>query len=75
MPSEAELELELEIFRLLDSQHEEDLKEIYDWLSIKVRKKDNLSDLEIGYRDMAADKDRENEATEWIEGTLNSDEL
>lgn len=73
MPSEAELKLE--IFRLLDSQHEEDLKEIYDWLSIKVRKKDNLSDLEIGYRDMAADKDRENEATEWIEGTLNSDEL
>jgi disulfide oxidoreductase YuzD len=73
MPSEAELKLE--IFRLLDSQHEEDLKEIYDWLSIKVGKKNNLSDLEKGYRDMAADTDREKDAMEWIEGTLNSDEL
>lgn len=71
----SEAELKLEIFRLLDSQHEEDLKEIYDWLSIKVKKNDNLSDLESGYRDMAADKDREKEAAEWIEGTLNSDEL
>jgi len=73
MPSEAELKLE--IFRLLDSQHEEDLKEIYDWLSIKVGKRNNLSDLENGYRDMAADADREKDAMEWIEGTLNSDEL
>lgn len=32
-------------------------------------------DLEAGYRRMAADETRENEANEWIEGTLNHVEL
>ncbi len=34
-----------------------------------------IEDLEAGYRCMAADQTRENEANEWIEATLNHVEL
>jgi disulfide oxidoreductase YuzD len=70
-----ESDLKVNIFKLIDSQSEESLKEIYEWLTAKTEKKENAIWLEQGYKDMAADVDREKEANEWIEGTLNSNEL
>lgn len=51
------------------------LQEVYDMLSAKLQEKDALSSIEQGYKDMAADEQWEREASEWIEGTLNTDEL
>lgn len=70
-----ESDLKVNIFKLIDSQSEESLKEIYAWLTAKTEKKESSIWLEQGYKDMAADVDREKEANEWIEGTLNSNEL
>lgn len=68
-------ELKVKIFRLVDTQEGKALQEVYDLLSTKLQEKDTLSSIEQGYRDMAADEQRESEASEWIEGTLNTGEL
>ena len=70
-----EAELKVRIFRLIDTQSEESLQEVYDWLSAKLQQKETVSLLEKGYKDMAADEEREQEAFEWLEGTLNTSEL
>ena len=41
----------------------------------KAFEENPIEDLEMGYRRMAADQTRENEANEWIEATLNHVEL
>lgn len=71
----SEAELKVKIFRLIDSQQGESLQEVYDWLSDKLQEKEEVSSIEQGYKNMADDAEREQEALEWIEGTLNTDEL
>ncbi len=71
----SEAELKVKIFRLIDAQQGESLQEVYDWLSAKLQEKQALSSIEQGYKNMADDVEREKEAFEWIEGTLNTDEL
>jgi hypothetical protein len=70
-----EAELKVEIFRIIDSQKGESLQEVYDWLSDKMKERELVLLIEQGYKDMAEDKEREQEASEWIEGTLNSSDL
>lgn len=75
----SESEIKLKIIRLIDSQNGETLKELYEMILNKLYKKkeegDPLSPLEEGYKAMSEDEEREEEALEWIEGTLNSEEL
>lgn len=70
-----EAELKIRIFRLIDTQSEESLQEVYDWLSAKLQQKEIVSSVELGYKDMAADEEREQAAFEWLEGTLTPNEL
>ncbi len=70
-----EAELKVKIFRLVDAQQGDSLQEVYDWLSEKLQKKEIVSSLEQGYKSMAADEEREKEAFEWVEGTLNTDDI
>ena len=70
-----EAELKVKIFRLVDAQQGESLQEVYDWLSEKLQEKETVSSLEQGYKNMAADEEREKEAFEWVEGTLNTDDI
>ena len=70
-----EAELKVRIFRLIDTQSEESLQEVYDWLSAKLQQKETVASVEQGYKDMAADEEREREAFEWLEGTLTPNEL
>ena len=70
-----EAELKVKIFRLIDAQQGESLQEVYDWLSAKLHERAAVPSIEQGYKDMAADEVREQEAFEWAEGTLNTDEL
>ena len=67
--------MKVKIFRLIDAQQGESLQEVYDWLSAKLYGSEAVSSIEQGYKDMAADEVREQEAFEWAEGTLNTDEL
>lgn len=71
----SEAELKVKIFRLIDAQQGESLQEVYDWLSTKLQGRETVFSIEQGYRDMAADEVREQKAFEWVEGTLNTDEL
>lgn len=71
----SEAELKVKIFRLIDAQQGESLQEVYNWLSAKLQEKENVSSIEQGYKNMADDTEREQDAFEWIEGTLNTDEL
>ncbi len=70
-----EAELKVELFRLIDAQKGESLQEVYDWLSDKLKEDELVPLIEQGYKDMAEDKEREQEASEWIEGTLNTSDL
>lgn len=64
---------------MIDSQEGEVLRELYDMILSKLyqekHEEEPLSLIEKGYREMAKDKEREEEAFEWIEGTLNAEEL
>lgn len=71
----SEAELKVKIFRLIDAQQGESLQEVYDWLSAKLQGKQAVSSIEQGYKNMSEDVEREQEAFEWVEGTLNTDEL
>ena len=71
----SEAELKVEIFRLIDTQREESLREVYTWLSNRLQSQEVEPSVEQGYKRMAADEAREQEAAEWIEGTLDAVEL
>ena len=73
----SDAELKLQMIRLIDQQQGQVLQTIYHLLlsKLKVQKQVDLTPLELGYQAMAADEEREQEAFEWIEGTLNSEEL
>jgi hypothetical protein len=72
-------EIKIKLFRLIDSQQGYLLQDIYNLLKVKFGsvKKDEvnlLSDIEVQYKQMADDQNREKDALEWAEGTLNSEE-
>lgn len=70
----SEADIKLKIVRLIDSQSGEVLRELYEMITSKVYERNQeigpISALEKGYKDMSEDKERETEALEWIEGTL-----
>jgi hypothetical protein len=75
----SESEIKLKIIRLIDSQNGETLKELYELILAKLygknKEESSFSPIEEGYKAMSEDEEREEEAFEWIEGTLNSEEL
>ena len=75
----SEADIKLRIIRLIDSQQGEILQELYELILNKLyqtrQEEEPLSGIEIGYKEMSEDKEREEEAFEWIEGTLHSEDL
>jgi hypothetical protein len=75
----SESEIKLRIIRLIVSQKGEVLQELYQMILSKLYKeKDKATptpSLEAGYKEMSEDIDREKEAFEWVEGTLNAEDL
>lgn len=72
-----EADIKLKIIRLIDSQKGEVLEQLYELIQSKINREKReevpLASLETGYKEMSEDKDREVEAFEWIEGTLQSE--
>ncbi len=72
-------EIKLKIIRLIDRQNGETLNELYELILSKLQKTEkeypSSYSIEQGYKDMSEDHEREQNAFEWIEGTLNSEEL
>lgn len=71
-------EIKLELFRLIDNQDGNVLKDLYELITEKLKTKkvsQLISNLDSGYESMANDVNRESEALEWIEGTANFQEL
>ncbi len=75
----SEAELKIKIFRLIDGQEGENLQKLYQLLLENLQSEKNVyhhwTSLEERYRAMATDEEREKEALEWVEGTLNTEEL
>ncbi len=72
-------EIKLKLFRLIDSQSGNILLDTYNMLKSRLmnsnKEEENyVSDIESQYKQMSKDRQRENEAMEWIEGTLNDQE-
>lgn len=69
-------DIKLQIIKLLDNQPVEVLKHWFDMLqATENSNSNNLKEIELGYKAMAEDSERETEAFEWIENTLNSTKL
>lgn len=68
-------ELKVKIFRLVDAQDGETLEAVYQMLLEHLQMQSQWASREEGYAAMAADEEREQEAMEWVEGTLNQEEL
>ena len=71
-------ELKIQLFRLIDAQEAATLRRLYDSIVEQIKAPivaEPMSDLEQGYAAMAVDAEREAEALEWIEGTMNQEEL
>lgn len=72
-------EIKLNIIRLIDTQQGRKLLELYQLIQYKIvtntSKKEKLSPIELGYKTMAEDIEREKEAFEWIENTNTYAEL
>lgn len=75
----SDAELKLKIFRLIDNQNSETLYQLYDLILSRLHSSKNeystVEDIEAGYKKMALDRERETKAFEWIEGTLDTEEL
>jgi hypothetical protein len=76
----SEADIKLKIVRLIDSQSGDVLRELYEMIISKVYERSNLeaepiSALEQGYKEMSEDREREIEALDWIEGTLDPESL
>ena len=75
----SDAELKLEIIRLIDNQNSETLHALYELILSRIESKrieyNSVRDITFGYEQMAQDQDRENEAFEWIEGTIDTEEL
>lgn len=69
-------DIKLQIIKLLDNQPVEVLKHWFDMLQATENSNSKkLKEIELGYKAMAQDAERETEALEWIENTLNATEL
>lgn len=72
----SDAELKLEIIRLIDNQNSETLHALYELILSRIESKrieyNSVREINYGYEQMAQDQDRENEAFEWIEGTMGS---
>jgi len=72
----SDAELKLEIIRLIDNQNSETLHALYELILSRIEPNRieyySVRDITYGYEQMAQDQDRENEAFEWIEGTIGS---
>ena len=75
----SEADIKLKIVRLIDSQSGEVLRELYEMITSKVYERNQevgpISDIEQGYKEMSEDTERETEALEWMEGTLDPEAL
>lgn len=75
----SESEIKLRIIRLIASQKGDVLQELYQLILRKLYKENEqvgiTTSLEEGYRAMSEDIEREKEAFEWVEGTLDVEEL
>ena len=78
----SEAELKLSIFRAIDQLSGESLYDLYQYVLEVLKKEEATEDneleinsLELGYASMSQDVEREKEAIEWIEGTLNTEDL
>ena len=75
----SESDIKLRLIRLIVSQRGEVLQELYQIIMNRLYREktegESLSALELGYKEMSEDTEREKDAFEWIEGTLNADEL
>lgn len=75
----SEADIKLRIIRLIDSQKGEILEQLYELILSRLyqerREEEPLTAMETGYKEMSEDQDREVEAFEWIEGTLQSEGL
>ncbi len=70
----SDAEIKLELIRLVDRQEGRSLRALYELLQKQVGTNVNNT-LEAGYKAMSEDTAREEEALEWGEGTLNTEEL
>lgn len=72
-----EAEIKLHLIRIIDKQKGKTLTELYELVLSKFLKKEQtvLTPIENGYKEMSQDIIRENEAFDWIENTLNSEDL
>ncbi|HFA52052.1 MAG TPA: hypothetical protein ENJ95_23800 [Bacteroidetes bacterium] len=71
-------EIKIELFRLIGSQEESVLLDLYKIVIERLQFKNSqkpLTDLANGYKAMANDTKREREAMDWIEGTANFQEI
>lgn len=72
-------EIKLNIIRLIDTQQGQKLVELYQLIQSKIvinkPKKEDLSPIELGYKAMSEDVEREEEVFEWLENTNNFVEL
>ena len=75
-----EADLKLKMIRLIDKQEGQSLQRIYEYLLLSLSSESSysseaLESIEDGYERMSKDEDRESQAMDWIEGTLDSDSL
>ena len=74
-----EAEIKLSIFRAIDQLNSESLNEIYQvvqkLLEEAAMNVSRAEDIEVGYKAMSQDEERESEALLWSEGTLNPNDL
>jgi len=69
-------DLKLQIIKLLDNQPIEVLQHWLNLLQTNANMSPNsLTEIEMGYKAMSEDVEREAEAYEWMENTLNPNEL
>ena len=76
----SEAELKLTLFRWIDQLSGDRLRWLFRLIEKHLKQPEPepisyVADLEAGYAAMAADTTREEEAEEWLEGTLNHEEL
>lgn len=75
----SEADIKLRIIRLIDSQEGEILEHLYALILGEIHQDkpvtEPLVDLEAAYLEMSEDEEREIAAFEWIEGTLESEDL
>lgn len=63
-------DIKLQLIRLIDKQHGRKLLDLYELIQSKlsVSEDNNLEPMELGYKEMSEDVERETTAFEWIEG-------